>query len=540
MPKGIARKLVIYLTLMVIVVEGGFAVLNVNSQERELLNEMTLSAELASQTIVSTTWHAMLEDRRESVYQMMENVGRQESIDRVRVFNKAGRIMFSSGPDGGRVVDMSADACGLCHAQGQPLVLVDVPSRTRIFRKPDGGRVMGMITPIYNEPSCSNAACHAHPENISVLGVIDVTMPLDRVDHEMADLRFRSVLLSAVSVFVLAFFVILFTRRFVQQPVRKLIEATKSVGTREFEEPLEIAAEDELGDLARSFRTMQDRLRISNQQVHEFTETLERRVDERTQQLRETELKLFQSDRLASLGQLSASVAHEINNPLGGVINFSKLMQRLLRDGQIPPDRIDDFRNYLDHVVTETVRCGNIVRDLVVFARQSSPRSEPHDFNEIVRRTISVVHHRLKLGEVTDHLDLADDLPEVMCDASQVQQIVTNLVLNAAEAMETGVVTVRTRHQPDRGEVQLEVTDTGVGISPENLAKIYDPFFSTKEEGKGTGLGLAVVYGIVEAHHGRIDVRSAMGRGTTFVVTLPVTPPAAKGEELPLHLGPEW
>jgi len=480
----------------------------------------------------------MLEDRRNSVYQMMENVGQQKNVEKVRIFNKAGRIMFSSGSDDGQIVDINAEACDLCHAKDQPLLHVDVSSRTRIFRLPDGNRVMGMVTPIYNERSCSQAGCHAHPENINVLGVVDVTMPLDRVDQQMANLRFRSVMLSMITVFVVAFFVILFVRRFVQQPVRKLIEVANAVGTSKFDHPVDIAADDELGELACSFVSMQNRIQVSNKRIQEFTDTLERRVEERTRQLRKTENKLIQSDRLASLGQLSASVAHEINNPLGGVINFSKLMKRLLQEGEIPKERMADFRQYLDHVITETVRCGNIVRDLLVFARSSTPSRARCDFNEIVRRTLSVIHHRLELGEVTPHFNLADDLPEIMCNASQMQQIVTNLVINAAETMEDGIVTVVTRFIPEQRVVQLEVMDTGAGISDENLGKIYDPFFSTKEEGKGTGLGLAVVYGIVESHGGKIAVQSTVGQGTTFTVTLPVDPSASAGENPPLHIRP--
>ena len=526
MPRGIARKLIIYLTLIVIVVESVFALVNIRSQERQLLLEMTLGAEIVSQTIVSTTWHAMLEDRRERVYEMMNNVGRQPGIQKVRVFNKAGRIMFSSGGDAGGTVDVGAEACDICHAVGKPLVQVDVSSRARVFRQPAAGRVLGMVTPIYNEPSCSNAACHAHPANISVLGVVDVTMPLDRVDRQIAELRFRSYLFSAVSVLVLFFFVSLFTRRFVQQPVRRLIAATQAVGAEGDAPPLDLAAEDELGDLASSFMTMRERLRESDERVREFTDTLERQVQERTERLRETERKLIQNDRLASLGQLAASVAHEINNPLAGVINFGKLMQRVLTDDGIPPARIADFRTYLDHVVTETARCGHIVRDLLVFARHSTASREPHDFNDIVVRTLAVIHHRLELGGVEARTDLARDLPRVVCDASQIQQIVTNLVINGAEAMEEGVVTVRTRHDAARGVVTLAVTDTGTGIAPENMTRLYDPFFSTKQEGVGTGLGLAVVYGIVESHGGQVDVETVLGRGTTFTVTLPVNPPA--------------
>lgn len=522
MPRGIARKLIIYLTLTVIVVEGVFALVEIHAQKQQLLDEVTLSAELVSQTMVSATWDAMLEDRRDDAYKMMQNVGRQSGIDRVRVFNKAGEITFSTGDDGGRVVDIGAEACDLCHAVGQPLVHVDVPSRSRVFERPDGGRVLGMVTPLYNEPSCSNAACHAHPEEISVLGVVDVTMPVDRVDRQVAVLRFRALMLFAVSVTVLGFFVILLSRRFVQKPVQKLIAATNSVGTMERGEPLNVQAEDELGDLARSFQSMQVRLKASNAEVRAFTDTLERRVEDRTRQLREAEEKLIQSDRLASLGQLAASVAHEINNPLAGVINFAKLMQRLTSDSAVPPERMEDFRTYLGHVENETVRCARIVKDLLVFSRHSSPNRAPHDFNELVRRTLSVVHHRLELGQVEAVTNLDDGLPDVTCDASQMQQIVTNLVLNGAEAMEDGTVTVCTSLGDSGKDVVLTVEDTGMGIAPDVLGRIFDPFFSTKEEGQGTGLGLAVVYGIVNAHKGQIDVVSKPGEGTRFTVTLPV------------------
>jgi two-component system NtrC family sensor kinase len=191
---------------------------------------------------------------------------------------------------------------------------------------------------------------------------------------------------------------------------------------------------------------------------------------------------------------------------------------------------MDDFRTYLGHVVNETQRCARIVRDLLVFARHSSQAWAPNDVNEIVRRTLSVINHRLELGEVTPKLELAPDLPALTCDASQMQQIVINLVLNAAESMAQGCVTIRTRFDRERNSVVLEVGDTGTGIAPEHLARIYDPFYSTKEEGKGTGLGLAVVYGIVKAHGGQIDVETEVGRGTTFLVALPLDGGAGPGD----------
>ncbi|MBU1699278.1 MAG: HAMP domain-containing protein [Candidatus Eisenbacteria bacterium] len=521
--RGLALRLIIYLTTVVVIAEGIFAFVNVDTQAKQLLDEMVLSADLVSETVVSSTWRAMLEDQRDNAYEMMNNVGQQNNIGKVRIFNKEGQIMFSTGPDSGQVVEMNAEACDLCHAVEQPLVRVDMPSRSRVFHEAGGGRMMGMVTPIYNEPACSQADCHAHPEDITVLGVLDVTMPLDRIEEKVADVRFRAVLLSAISVILLSFFIIFFTRRLVAMPVRQLIAATKSVGALDLDKPVTIDTGDELGALVQSFNHMREQLQASQQEINNFTHTLERKVEERTKQLQATEMKLIQSDRLASLGQLAASVAHEINNPLSGVLNFAKLMQRILTDEGIPPDRVAEFRTYLDHVVTETARSGRIVTDLLAFSRRSTPQRTPHDLNEIIKKTISVISHRLELGEVVPELDLSDSLPLVTCDSSQVQQIVMNLVLNGAESMiDPGAVIIRTRLDSAGANVILEVIDSGVGIPKEHLTKIFDPFFSTKEEGKGTGLGLAVVYGIVNAHGGHIDVESRVGEGTTFRVTLPL------------------
>ncbi len=188
MPKGIARKLIIYLTLMVIIVEGGFALINNNSQKKQLLEKMNLRADLVSQTIVSTTWHAMLEDRRESVYQMMDNVGRQQSIQKVRIFNKSGRIMFSSGEDKDQIVDIDAEACDLCHAKDQPLVHVDVPTRTRIFREANGERVMGMVTPIYNERPAARPPATPIPRTSTCWAWSTSPCPWPTVDRQLANL----------------------------------------------------------------------------------------------------------------------------------------------------------------------------------------------------------------------------------------------------------------------------------------------------------------------------------------------------------------
>jgi two-component system, NtrC family, sensor kinase len=216
-------------------------------------------------------------------------------------------------------------------------------------------------------------------------------------------------------------------------------------------------------------------------------------------------------------------------------------MQRILKDDGIPEGRIPEFRKYLGQVINETTRVGRIVSDLLSFSRRSKPQRSLADLNRIVRTTLSLVSHKMKLANVELESRLRDELPLIPCDSSQIQQVVLNLVMNAAESMHhkgAGRVEVSTSLTAARDAVTFIVSDNGEGIPPENLAKIFDPFFTTKADGKGVGLGLAVSYGIVEAHGGEVDVRSKPGEGTTFTVKLPVAAAEQTGAvESPLTAG---
>jgi len=203
----------------------------------------------------------------------------------------------------------------------------------------------------------------------------------------------------------------------------------------------------------------------------------------------------------------------------------------MMRERELTPERKAQLLGYLDEAISETSLVGRIVSDLLAFSRRPSPQHGPANINEIVRKTVSLMDHKFRLAGVRIDAVLDDALPPVSCDASQIQQVVVNLLSNAAEAMpEGGVVTIRTGVSGDGDNLYLDVRDSGVGIPKELLGRIFDPFFTTKEEGKGTGLGLAVSYGIVSAHKGDIEVTSAQGRGTSFRVLLPLSPgpPAGK------------
>jgi two-component system NtrC family sensor kinase len=528
----LTTKLMLALSAIVVTVAVFSGLFTYKAEERQLLKLVEMGADQLSRGIASATWHAMLADRRDDVYQIMSTVAAKQGIDRIRMFNRTGDITFSTHKeDQERRVAEDHAVCQSCHRENGARLSPQLENRIRYYQGAQQARNVAIVTPIYNEKSCSQAACHAHPDNLKVLGVLEIGMRLDEVDSELANIQDRVIFRVAVEIVAMCVFLWLFTRHFVRRPIQQLIAGTHAISQMELDRPIEFRDDrSEIAELAHSFDAMRVRLRDAIHEINQFTQHLEERVEERTRELQIAHEKLRHSDRLASLGQLSASVAHEINNPVAGVLNLSMLMQRLLKEDGIPHERLADFRRYLSQVVQETSRVGRIVSDLLSFSRRSSPHREQSDLQAIAESTLSLVAHKLRLGNVEIERRFMDNLPPVHCDRSQIQQVVLNLVLNAAEAMQAhqgGRLLLETGVARKRESVWLRISDDGEGIPPEHVRRIFDPFFTTKPEGKGVGLGLAVSYGIVQAHAGELEVQSAPGQGTTFTISLPLQAPAA-------------
>ncbi|MFZ5570200.1 MAG: ATP-binding protein [Thermodesulfobacteriota bacterium] len=263
------------------------------------------------------------------------------------------------------------------------------------------------------------------------------------------------------------------------------------------------------------------------QEEAEITRRLEEMVEERTSQLRETHAKLLHQDKMASLGKLSASVVHEINNPIAGILNLIVLMKRMITEGALEKADIDRFNQYLILMETETRRTSRIVSNLLAFSRQSKMERKQVDINQLIEKTLFLNSNLLKIDGAKIVTSLDPGLPEVLGSEDQLLQVFMNVISNAAEAIETaggGVLTISTTTDRREGAVIAEFTDTGIGIPRENLPNIFEPFFTTKKKGKGVGLGLSVAYGIIEEHDGTISVDSEAGRGTTFLIQLPLKP----------------
>lgn len=492
-----------------------------HAQERHLLQEVIRGAALLSDTISRSAHQDMLEDRREDVYREMAQISHEPGIEKVRIFNKEGRITYSTDArESGSFVDKRAESCYACHAAGQPIVRLALPTRSRIYRSANGHRVLAMVTPIYNEPSCSQASCHAHPAGKRVLGVVDVGLSLAEIDRDMARLGRRTALVGLLAVVVLAAGMGLLARRLVVDPVSELAAATHRIAEGDLDHPIPVRSSDEIGALAQSFNAMLTSLAEAQKELSGLMAGLEQQVSERTSALRAAEAQLAHAEKMASLGRLSASIAHEINNPLTGILTFSKVLIRSLEEpGDLEPTRERCLKN-LRMVQRETERCTAIVSNLLDFARQKPLARKDLDLGEVVDEALSLVQHQLELKGIAVEKSLPP-LPRVHGDPGQLRQAFVNVIINAADAMTTGGRLWIVATQPDPGRVAVEFGDTGAGIPPEVLDRVFDPFFSTKE--KGTGLGLSVVYGIVQRHGGEVRITSEAGKGTRVRMSLPVT-----------------
>ncbi len=241
------------------------------------------------------------------------------------------------------------------------------------------------------------------------------------------------------------------------------------------------------------------------------------------QELEQTQLQLLQSEKMASLGKLAAGVAHQLNNPVGGITLYTKLVLEEY-------DLSDEVRADLMRVLKDAERCRDTIKELLEFTRQTRHRMQPHDLNRAVERTLFLLENQSLFHNIEIERNLSDALPRVYCDIQQMNHMLMNLILNAAQAMEgQGKLSVCTCLSPGGETVHIEICDTGPGIGEDVLPRIFEPFFTTKEEGKGTGLGLSLVYGIVDNHGGRISVGNRVTAGARFVVELPVDARNQKG-----------
>lgn len=530
--QSLSAKLNMLLLGAMVIIFALLGYLNVRLH-RQHLEQITLqSAERVSDVIRRSTTDYMLRNDREGLYRSIHTMASEPGMEKVRIFDKEGKITYTTDPaELNHVVDKRAEACYACHAQSQPLAKLNRPDRFRIYRNAAGARVLGIITPIENQFACSNAACHAHPAEQQILGVLDTDLSLQRPDIQLAESSHRMIVYTACALLLIAPLSWFFVWRIVGVPVSALRRGTERLAAGDLGYQIDVESKDEIGELADSFNDMSRQLQSERNQNLAFTHTLEQRVEQKTRELKRAHEHALHTEKMASIGKMAAVLAHEINNPLSGILTYAKLLRKWIdreelerqkTPGEPGVRRYREICDSLDLIANESRRCGDLVRNLLTFSRTTPMNLQATDLNQIIDRSLRLVQHQLDLASIQVQLQLDPNLPQVLCDAAQIEQVILALVMNAMDALpQGGNLWLTTSFSREHGCVRMVVRDDGAGIAPEILPHLFEPFLTTKETGRGVGLGLAISHSILERHNGTIEVESEVGRGTTFTVTLP-------------------
>ena len=519
----LSAKLNILLLGAMVLIFALLGYLNVRLHRQHLEQNTLLSAERISDVIKQGTTDYMLRNDREGLYRSIQTMAAEPGIEKIRIFDQEGRITYTTNSaEQNHVVDKTAEACYACHAQSQPLARLNRPDRFRIYRNVAGIRILGIITPIENQASCSNASCHAHPAEQQILGVLDTNLSLAKADVQLAESSWRMIAYTGCALLLIALLSWFFVWEVVGRPVKALERGTERLAAGDLGFQIDVRSNDEIGELAHSFNAMSNQLKAEHNENVAWTRTLEQRVEQKTRELKRAHEHALHTEKMASIGKMAAVLAHEINNPLSGILTYAKLLHKWIDSNDGGKNHHRDICDSLDLIASESRRCGDLVKNLLTFSRTTPINLQPTNLNQVIDRALRLIQHQLDLGAIQVQRDLDTELPLVICDGAQIEQVLLALMMNALDAMpQGGNLWVTTTLSREDNVVRVVVRDDGCGIPPEILPRLFEPFLTTKETGRGVGLGLAISRSILERHNGDIEVQSEIGRGTTFTVTLP-------------------
>ena len=460
--RSISAKLMISIFFLLIFIFGLFGYFSIQDQRKHLEEAARIAAERQSDVLRRSASRYMLNNDRTGLYELMMNMADQRDMVRIRIMNPQGVISYSTAPEEvGATIDKSAEACYACHEESKPLARLNRSDRFRVYRA-DGTRVLGVITPIENEPACSNASCHAHPADTQILGVLDTNISLAKVDQGLAHEKREMAAATGVALIAVLFLSWLFICVVVRDPLRELKAGTERIARGDLGHHIAVRSQDEAGELAESFNEMSSRLQVAQAEITAWARTLEERVDEKTRELKQAHQRMLHVEKMATIGKMAAVVAHEINNPLSGILTYSRLVKRWIEKNTQPSPKQEDMRSSLDLVASESKRCGDLVQNLLSFSRVSPINLTWCDLNNVIERCIKLVQHKLDIAGIQLNLVLAADLPPAHCDPAQIEQVVLAMVINAIDAMpQEGNLWISTRAVGE--SMELIIRDDGVG-----------------------------------------------------------------------------
>lgn len=475
-------------------------------------------------------YRSMLENDRTSLQSTLDIINRMSGIDDVNMYDNQNNLVYTSISND--TINHSNPDCKSCHENFASMFsvkersyrIIDADSECIMNPNKNNTRHLLIKSPILNDQSCYTSECHAHSEKEQVLGSLIIKMPLEGLDNALKKSTTDYTLLAALMTFLLLLFLIFFTNKKIKNPLNEIIRASEAVAKGDKSTRLEIKP-NQLSDMrmvSYAFNGMLDNLQTANNELQNWSQQLEYKVQKKSEELGQAQNELINIERIASLGKLSLSVAHEINNPLSGILIYTKLISKQLANQQIDAAKKEPMLKHLKLIENETKRCGDIVKGLLDFSRKDQNGFEPKHLHEILMETAELMSHPMKVANINFITDFNAKSDLINCSPNQIKQVCIAILVNASEAVaENGEVIFSTLN-PDSEHVRIEVTDNGIGIPEEDIPHIFEPFFSTKQKESGIGLGLAIVHGIVQSHKGKTDVKSQLGKKTTISITLPL------------------
>lgn len=532
--RSLEIRLLVPLSITVAAVLAVHAILSYRSTKEHYLRFVDAEIDRSSGLIRRATHDGMLLNRLDEVQSTIERLVEEPDLSAIRVYDKDGGIVLSSSvAEIGRVINLESATCRTCHGAvgaGETSIL----QRRGLVPVAGGPDILRHLAVIENEPSCGTAACHYHPPEQRVLGILEVEMSMAPVDAALGAAQRQLSWTTVILIVICGAVAGVFIRRLVHNPVLRINEGTRRIAAGNLDTRIDVRGNHQLARLGEAFNLMVDDLRSARHELSEWSRTLEEKVDEKTKEVQAAQHEVMHMERMASLGKLSATVAHELNNPISGVLTYARLVRRELEDQALDDDVREELVRYLTLMEKECSRCGAIVHNMMTFARRTGAKMESIDLNEVLERSLMLVRHHLEISNVGLRTERLAGDSVIVADAGQIEQALVALLVNAVEAMGTNSecrAEITVRLSGSANNVEIVVADTGVGIDPDVLPHIFEPFFSTKGSESGVGLGLAVVYGIVRRHGGTIHVNSTPGRGTAFRLRLPRHPERQKDDE---------
>lgn len=527
---SIFSRVIYIITLLSVILFLSFGLIFKSVYEEYLNTVIRQNGNNIGSMVEGALYYSMLKNDKSSLQSTLDIINTMPGIDEVNMYSNNDSLVYSSFN-----FDTAAQSnpdCRGCHGNMRQMFpnkeksyrIIDEMTACSMTKSGKGHRQLLIWSPIYNEKSCYVSACHAHEASDEILGSLIIKIPLQDLDTAVNISTRNFFVLAALTTVLLVTFLILFTRKKIKMPLKALVNASEAVAKGDKSTRIKVTPDllDDMKMVSVAFNNMLDNLNLANKELENWSHQLEYKVQRKSEELSEIQNELIHVERIASLGKLSSSVAHEINNPLSGVLTYTKLVHKQLDKLDMDEHTKESMLKYLRVIEAETKRCGDIVKGLLDFSRKDQKNFENKNLHKILNDTYQLLAHQMKMADINFYTDFEATHDLIQCSENQIKQACVAILVNASEAItENGEILIKTIN-PDDNHIKVMFTDNGVGIAQADMQHIFEPFFSAKQKASGIGLGLAIVHGIVQSHKGKIEIDSEPGKGTTLSIILPL------------------